>query len=444
MLLEFTISNYRSIKEKTTFSLIAEPARSKSDNIFAAEIAKKEKVRLLKTAAIYGPNASGKTNILKAFNAFVMFIVDSNLKAGEDISFYDPFTFDKATESTPTYFCLSFIGPQNVKYVYEFEYNSQEIISENLFYYPKGSKTILFTRSKDTDPEDLIHLGKLGSIYRNKEIKVFKNKLILSKFGEDEPHELLSLVYIHFLKYKFLNLNSRNRTINRQRFELNELFVTDKWFQDSINFLINSGDLMINEIQITENNQEDLKFQGELPESIKKRLFREFKYKIAGNHNYFDGERLIGQKSLPISQESKGTEILYDLGGTILKSLNDGSVLFVDELETSLHPNLCKLLIDIFQSPSLNTNGSQLIFTTHDVTLLDKSLFRKDQIWICQKDKFGSTDVYSIQDFKEVREETPFARWYLAGKFGGLPKIKYSNDLFSSIPLKHVEKDNPL
>ncbi len=118
------------------------------------------------------------------------------------------------------------------------------------------------------------------------------------------------------------------------------------------------------------------------------------------------------------------------MGGVILKALEYGTTLFIDELETGLHPFISKLLISLFQSKRINKKNAQLVFTTHDTNLLDRNLFRKDQFWFAEKNSQGETDLYSLQDFSDVREDTPFDKWYMAGKFGGVPNIKSLESLF--------------
>ena len=412
MILEFTVKNFASIKEETTFSLIAETSKSKSQNIFEATIAKDEKIRVLTSVVIYGPNASGKTTMLKAFGTFLSLIKDTQTEAGEEISDYNPFLFDEATRSQPTFFSLAFIGPEKIKYIYSFSYNQTEIIAESLEYFPKGSKATLLSRDKGSDKmNELIHIGL---IQNKKEMKVFKNRLLLSTFGKDEPHELLSNVFIYFNKFKFQNLGLQFNSLNNNQ-RISELFVKDEWVKDSLNELIKIGDLKINEVYVKER----MISENQIPRNFT------LIYERSGIHDVFKNGEKITTEALPFYMESKGTSVLFNIGGTILDVLRKGDILLIDELETSLHPNLCKLLIDVFHSTDYNPNGAQLIFTTHNISLLNNTIFRKDQIWLCQKDNYGATDVYSIQDFKDVREDTPFERWYLAGKFGALPKITF-------------------
>jgi AAA15 family ATPase/GTPase len=124
--------------------------------------------------------------------------------------------------------------------------------------------------------------------------------------------------------------------------------------------------------------------------------------------------------------------VLFALGGIILKRLEKGGVLFFDELDNSLHPKLSKFLVRLFNNPRSNSQNAQLVLATHEVTLLDKEVFRKDQIWFCEKDQFGSTEIFSAKEFEGVRDDTPFDKWYVNGKFGGQPKIKELEFIFDN------------
>lgn len=149
-------------------------------------------------------------------------------------------------------------------------------------------------------------------------------------------------------------------------------------------------------------------------------------------HNRYEGNQYKEQVEFDLLQEeSQGTKVLFALGGIILEVLDEGGTLFFDELDNSLHPNLCKFLIRLFNNPVMNPKGAQLVFATHEVTLLDKTIFRKDQIWFTQKDKFGATILYSTKDLEGVREDTNFETHYRAGKFGGRPKIKELQFIFA-------------
>jgi len=150
-------------------------------------------------------------------------------------------------------------------------------------------------------------------------------------------------------------------------------------------------------------------------------------YEPIGIHKMFNSNQTV---RLHFKEESRGTNMLYVLGGKILEQLDKGGTMFIDEIDTSLHPRLAKFLVLLFQHPKSNPKNAQLIFTTHETTFLDRNLFRREQIWFTEKDEYGQTELYSMQDFDNVREDTPFEKWYLAGKFGGLPDIKELEFIF--------------
>ena len=140
----------------------------------------------------------------------------------------------------------------------------------------------------------------------------------------------------------------------------------------------------------------------------------------------------IGKKELPFKEESVGSQNLYTLGAKIIEALEIGSVLVVDELDTSLHPFITRMILMMFLDDDLNTNGAQLIFTTHDVTLLDQDLVRKDQVWITEKNQEGSTDLYSLQDFEGLREDTPFEKYSSIKRTAIFPAFKTSDKFLQS------------
>jgi AAA15 family ATPase/GTPase len=427
MILEFTISNFRSIKDTTVFSLIAESSKAKANNITAHRLATDD-VRLLNSAVIYGPNGSGKSNVLRAFYNLLHFIKNNESKAGQEIDFYDPFLFDLDTDTKQVSFNLNFIGPENVKYSYIIEFNKRDVTKEELSYFPKGKETSLFKRTSEGSSQELTHIGKLGSSLGNKEVKVFHNRLILAKFGEeDASEELLTKIFVHFDKYEVVNSHSHLNS-PRLKNEILQLFADDTIFNQKLNDLIQRSDLKIKKVEVEPNNPNDFKFRDKIPEDLKRILLEQSKHRLFGVHDLFQGNMKVSERLLPFKDESKGTNSLFLLGGKILSVLNTGGCLFVDELETSFHPDLSRTLVELFHSTATNPLGAQLVFTTHDVTLLSRSLFRKDQIWFTEKNDTGATELFSAQDFKEAREDTPFDRWYMAGKFGALPFIDLHND----------------
>lgn len=414
MLLQLKVKNYRSYKEEAVFSLEANSSLTKFKNVFEINNEKQD-FRLLKTAIIYGANASGKSNIIRALFELIFLILNKPV-IDENIRIYEPFLFDTSSNNMPTKFELIFLGPNNIKYEYKISIHKNIILEEDLNFYPNGKVTNLFSR-KPFDPSTHIQKGMLGDIYKKKEFNVFENQLFLSKFGDDEPHELLTEVFLYFRNYTIINATniSHKQFIERS---LNDYLYNNEEIKNKLSRLINGADTKINDIIIEKNKETGSR--SNLRNS----------YNVFGRHDIYSDSKIDGFYELPLKEESVGTQSLYTIGAEILKVLEKGGVIAVDELDTSLHPYLTKMIVMLFQSEKTNPKNAQLIFTTHDVTLLDRDLIRRDQIWITEKDKRGISELFSLQDFDGLREETPFEKWYLAGKFGGLPQIKSIESLF--------------
>lgn len=421
MILEFTITNYRSIRDETTFSLVAESSKSKSFNVFNQPLSNNDDVDLLKVAAIYGPNASGKTNIMRGLYSILKLIKKNTLSAGDKIPYYDPFKFDVSTRNKPCEFKLVFVGPSNIKHIYEIAFNQTQITKEKLIYYPKGHPTDLFERVSNNSAEELDKII-LGNSLNKKEYTVFSNRLGLETFGNQNPHDKLTPIFTYLKTINLLNFASS--FISRGQNEITQILNENPQIHEQLNELIKLSDTKIEKISIKENKREDFKEIEDISKDLAEKIYKSNKYEILSWHNVYEDGQIVRQEPIPLKSESEGTNSLYAIGGRIFETLKNSSVLFVDELDSSLHPFLSKILVEIFQSPILNPQNAQLIFTSHDTHLLDRTLLRKDQIWFTEKNDFGVTELYSLQDFDGVREDTPFEKWYMAGKFGALPNIQ--------------------
>ena len=431
MILTFQITNFRSIKDPFEFTLEAEAGQSKPENLFEIDVAGGQTLRLLKSAVVYGPNASGKTNFIRALFNFTEFIKRSkDIRAESPIPYYEPFVFDVASEQAPCRFSIDFLMPVEgvfVRHKYQIEFNRQEILAEELDYYPKGQSQNLFKRIVDREAPAVLHTGKLGKNLGYKEFALFKNQLFLSQFGGDIPHEILTGVYLYFNTIEVWNALDVNKISSLSEEIAGELLAPENHhLLNRINRLLRIADTRINSISIEENNKDDR------PPGSLRRKPNPPGNKISASHILYDKGIEVGVRELPLRQESAGTNVLFALGGIILKRLERGGVLFFDELDNSLHPKLSKFLVRLFNNPVSNPRNAQLVVATHEVTLLDKEVFRKDQIWFCEKDKFGSTEIFSAKDFEGVRDDTPFDKWYMNGKFGGQPKIKELEFIFSN------------
>jgi AAA15 family ATPase/GTPase len=402
--------------------MIAEPSKSKSENVSTIIIGKGDTVRVLKVSGIFGANASGKSGLLRGLFEMSKFLTTIDV-VGSKISAYDPFAFSEETKNSPVEFWIDFVI-DNIKYSYSISFSEKQILHEKLIYFPKNKSTDLFSRKVPEQKDILTHIGIIGRESKNKTMEVFNNQTILSKFGRDIPNEIISKVFLYFKNIDIVNaVNSRMLTSFSE--ELMRLCYEDRGLLNNINKVLSFVDTGINSVDLSKKNNGNNNRSPNISSIISTRNFE-----ILGLHNYYKGGRLINQSSpLPFAEESEGTKKLFILSGILLNAIKNGQAVFVDELDSGLHPYVIKVLIALFQNENINTKNAQLIFTAQDMNLLDRYVLRKDQICLVEKNAQGITNLFSLQDFSDVREDTPFEKWYLAGKFGAIPKIQSMNSL---------------
>ena len=414
MLIEFSVSNFRSIKEEQTLSMIADSSTRKNDNTFVP--IEGNKLRLLNSAAIYGANASGKSNILKALTRLMSYFHTLNIDVDDNIPYYEPFELDKSCLSQPSIFKLSFII-EGIMYKYQIAFDSREVHHEQLDFYPHKRQANLFIRTKNE--------VKRGDYFQDK--RFFSSKALtkypyLSKVAREE-HEQMQKIYEYLKSYIFFAANNNTDMRSSLVREVNQILQLDQKLKRKLDKLIRIADTHIEQLKIEEKNV-DFNFDDQVQEEIKKNI-GDNNYEVFAVHKTRDGLLEGEEANFPFFQkESIGTIRLYVLGAVMLVMLERGSILLIDEIDNSLHPKLCKFLIKLFHHPSTNPLNAQLIFASHETTLLDRELLRKDQIWFTEKNKYGETQLFSVQDFEKVKGDEPFDLWYMQGKFGGQPNIK--------------------
>lgn len=419
MFIEFKVKNFRSISDWQSFSMLAEKKVSEREST----IVKKSDLNILPTAIIYGRNASGKSNLLTAFNALQYIVMESaDLKVDEKIAPYEPFKLNEKGQNEPVEFSIDFIAKDNIRYVYSVGFLDNEITYENLKFYPKSQPAVLFDRKSGKK----IKYGEylLG---KKKEIEdlLYPNQLFLSKVGT-EKNEQLKEVYRFFAEHLFTS------TSHDTRFDETLIrFFSEKLgknniphFYENISKLMRVADTGIEEITIKEEEIDKSVLPKEMSDEEKQKISERYKYKIRTIHKKFNNDSdESGKVEFKLSEESTGTIKLLAMGGLILEALAAGQVLIIDELDKSLHPKLTRALINIFQCKKNNPYNAQLIFATHDVSLLDPELFRRDQVWFAEKEFEGNSHYYSISDIQGIRANIPFEKYYMTGRFGGTPVI---------------------
>ena len=335
MILNISIKNFRSFKEEVTFSMVAESSRSKEQNVFVQSLARGEdEVKLLNTALIYGANASGKSNLLRAVFDIIKFVTKNESSAGEKIAEYNPFLFDESTINKAVEFFIEFISKDNIKYKYELHFISKEVIKEELFYWPNNKPVLLLTRIPSTDKDSLIHIGQLGPSLGSNKTEIFKSQPFLSKFGKDLPNDLISNVFIYFTQINIINA-CNSLMMNKAKNDVNNIFVDNSEFREKVNSLIKFSDVGLEELRIKKTEKEEFAFPEGFSEEEKNKIINRNLYLMYGMHKFKENTPFTAFQALPFSEESGGTRSLYALGGKMLEVIENGGILFVDELETS-------------------------------------------------------------------------------------------------------------
>jgi AAA15 family ATPase/GTPase len=406
MLIEFSVTNFRSIKEEQTLSMLATNLKEHPNNVFQSP---DPNIKLLKTAVIYGANASGKTNVAEAFGVFTKLITEIELPLLFQIQPYEPFQFDSVSENNPTTFEIEYFGKDQIRYNYKISYIKNAILHEALHYYPKLQKVKLFVRNRQEFSFGESLTGDKKNIAR----QVLPNQLFLKKAISNNNLKLkaigLAMADVFIFTENDYNSIIHNTTENLYKNEDIQKIHSD---------LMAAFDSGITGYNINYDNgikQVDNKTIG----------FSYNHFKVETRHKKYDKDGTFSEKDFPLEKESLGTQKLYGYGGRILLLMKLGISIIVDELNSSFHPLITEALIKLFHNREGNPKNAQLIFTTHDTSILDNEIFRRDQIWFTEKDGYGATMLFSLAqfDFKKVRKGIPFDKWYLSGRFGAIPFI---------------------
>lgn len=439
MLIEFRISNFRSIKNEQTLSFLPATKLKKRSNPLM-KVERYKDLRLLSSCVIFGPNNSGKSNTLKAFNALRYLVLNSHkFNLDDKLEPNEAFEFDVDAREKPTTFLMGFIAPDKIRYEYSISFNKSEILGEKLLFYPnpesnklKASK--LFSREKGA----ITYGTAFSSVKKNIEADLLNNQLFLSKAVQNNIKQLNPVFefFAHHINLSIFHDTDYDKILLRH---LGEFIYNNKQkpITDLIEqFIINSDTGIVGIEAVPDDEVPQIQFPDsfseEEKEKLKKEFIERFQYEIRTQHRLFKNEKEVGLATLPLSEESTGTKKFFSMLRLVLVALRDGDVLIVDELDKSLHTAWTQLLINLFHTPNTNPNNAQLIFATHDTNLLGEELFSRDQIYMIEKDRFGASELYALSSYSGIRDKTPIEKWYLSGKFSAIPHI-YKNILRTKI-----------
>ena len=402
MLVELRIQNYRCFKEEQVLSMTAGSDQSLPDNVI--QPSDTAKIKLLRSIIIYGPNASGKTKILEGLKFIRDFVRESANRKPDDPIDTQPFLLNPETANAPSTFEITFIQDQ-IRYQYGISVDRRRVWREYLYAAPKGRTVPYYQRAwNDETKQDEYYFGSSMKGQNEKISALTRENALFLSVAAAFKHPVLSTVYQWFSGI-YLELNPLQ--------EPNiDLLLVDEHYHQGIRDLLRFADLGIWDYQVKEKVHSE-------------NILQQMSERIEILHHTPEQNIVV----FPLSSESNGTRHILYLSHLVLRALEKGDILVVDEMDASMHPLLVRAIVDMFHNPAINRHNAQLIFNTHDTTLLDNSLFRRDQIWFTEKDQDGATHLYSLLEYSPRKGES-LAKGYLQGRYGAIPFLGDISTLF--------------
>lgn len=416
MIIELSVENFRSIKTRQTFSLTKSNSDELVGNTFDPNVLGTSS--LLRSAVIYGANAAGKSNFIKAVKVMREIVANSakNTQRGDKL----PITHFKLCDSTvgkPTEFEVIFVA-EGIKYQYGFSATSERVMDEWLYAFPKSRPQRWFIRAFDEAKNE--YEWDFSSFFAGKK-QTWKdstrnNSLFLST-AVMLNSEQLKPIYDWFTKtLKVAGIDGWGGAYTA------ELCQEVDGKKDVLKFL-NAADLDISDLKLESKKFDISILPADMPSELKGHLLKDLEGKefvdIKTVHTTAQGNEVLFE----LNDESDGTRKIFSFAGPWIDTLRNGNVLFIDELHDSLHPHIVKFLVNLFHSQKTNPQNAQLIFTTHETSILDQDVFRRDQIWFCKKETDQSTEIYPLSDFSPRKGVENLEKSYLAGRYSALPLV---------------------
>jgi len=417
MILNISIENFKSICHKKVLNFISNSDKEHSNSLLKSD---KIEQNILPALAIYGANSAGKTNLLHAFSMFKLLINESIIKQEGDKISHSPFKIDETYLSKPTTLEVLFLYG-GVKYFYGFSYDKWQILEEFLYYYPNNKQATIFERVKNkyTFTNDKTELNVLSK-------RTLKNRLFFSTASEwnyekiKRPFRYLKESIVIYDNYKAEEESWKKYTFKRIKEDVN--------FKNKILQILNDidSDILDISVEIEKMTFNESNLPNDLPKEIREMFINKEgeASKIRTTHIGKDINGNATNISFSLQEESRGINKFLELIGPWIDILEKGKCLIIDEIESSLHPFIVKYLIDMFMNPAINKNNAQIVYSTHNTSLLNLDHIRRDQIWLVEKDHSNMSDIYSLSDLKGIRKDENIQKGYLRGKYGAIPLLK--------------------
>lgn len=416
MLVQFTVGNFLSIRDKVYLSL--EPSK---DSEHPENLITKGDYKAVNSVAIYGANASGKSSLFKAITVALIMIRNSNNVQVTDKLPMTPFKFDFESRNKPTSFEFTFIAKDGRKYIYGFSATTEKVVEEYLYCYNTSKPTLLFDLNENEKPKfNRAYKVKLEAAYQMNTA----NKLFLATATTwnvectKSPFEWLA---------ESIDTFTDVMELGGVAFEKYRIDENRKYIEFTKN-LLKQADINISSIEVDAKEVVggpalpfQIVVQGKI---IPPNEGKHYDVEITTGHTVVDENGEKTELSLTLQEESIGTQLLFFYGPLLKDAFEKGKTIVLDEIDKSMHPSLVKFIMNLFRDPDVNKNGAQLIVTTHETGILSLEMFRRDQIYFTEKDsKSGVTDLYSLDEFS-VRKTENIEKGYLMGRYGAIPFLQ--------------------
>lgn len=416
MLVQFTVENFLSIRDKVYLSL--EPSK---DSEHPENLITKGDYKAVNSVAIYGANASGKSSLFKAITVALIMIRNSNNVQITDKLPMTPFKFDFESRNKPTPFEFTFIAKDGRKYIYGFSATTEKIVEEYLYCYNTSKPTLLFDLNENEKPKfNRAYKVKLEAAYQMNTA----NKLFLATATTwnvectKSPFEWLA---------ESIDTFTDVMELGGVAFEKYRIDENRKYIEFTKN-LLKQADINISSIEVDAKEVVggpalpfQIVVQGKI---IPPNEGKHYDVEITTGHTVVDENGEKTEFSLTLQEESIGTQLLFFYGPLLKDAFEKGKTIVLDEIDKSMHPSLVKFIMNLFRDPDVNKNGAQLIVTTHETGILSLDMFRRDQIYFTEKDsKSGVTNLYSLDEFS-VRKTENIEKGYLMGRYGAIPFLQ--------------------
>ena len=420
MFIEFQVGNFRSFRDIQKFTMQAAPLRANDNGLNEQNVFTQADIRLLKSKAIYGSNASGKSNLIKAFAAFGLMVMNSvSIETIPKNIWEDSFKLSPDWESDSVFFQYIFINDK-ITYRYGFQISKEKVIHEWLFEVEQQSEKEYLMRNGNEyviKKENFIGADKFIELTNSTGNELIRDNTLFLTAAALNGNIIASKLRNEIKSVMVVDGINDNEA---RQFGMHTLISGNKNQRKVLNDFVNAGDTGIDNLEIKEIKENNFEKNFNSNDNSMRKAFSLFSSHI----RYDENRKMVDKISVPFGEwESEGTSKLFAVGAVILESLENGRTLLIDEFDARFHPNLTLKIVDLYNSAKTNPHNAQIIFVTHDTGLLRRAELRRDQICLVNKDKYGISTINNLIEFKGVRKDASYEKEYLNGNYESVPYL---------------------